>query len=82
MIIISLRIEMLFLNPNLQEEIMADTMKTGGYESMVWIRDKNGKEYACYLNDIKGKIKKKEELTEEQRAKCLDVSEIVGTERW
>lgn len=61
---------------------MADTSKTGGYESMVWIRDKNGKEYACYLNDIKGKIKKKEELTDEQRAKCLDVSEIVGTERW
>lgn len=57
-------------------------MATGGYESMVWVRDKNGKEYACYLNDIKGKIKTKEELTPEERDKCLDVSEIVGTERW
>lgn len=56
-------------------------MTTGGYESMVWIRDKDGKEYACYLNDIKG-IKNKEELTEEERAKCLDVSQIIGTERW
>lgn len=54
----------------------------GGYESMVWIRDKDGREYACYLDDIKGKIKTGEELTAAEREKCLDVSEIVGTERW
>ena len=24
----------------------------------------------------------KEQLTEEERAKCVDVSQIVGTERW
>jgi hypothetical protein len=53
----------------------------GGYESMVWIRDKDGKEYACYLKDVKG-IKTKEELTDEEKAKCMDVSQIVGTERW
>lgn len=53
----------------------------GGYESMVWIRDKDGKEYACYLKDVKG-IKTKEELTEEEKAKCMDVSQIIGTERW
>ena len=54
---------------------------TGGYESMVWVRDKDGKEYACYLKDIKG-IKTKKQLTEEERSKCVDVSQIVGTERW
>ena len=54
---------------------------TGGYESMVWVRDKDGKEYACYLKDIKG-IKTKEQLTEDERSKCVDVSQIVGTERW
>ena len=53
----------------------------GGYESMVWIRAQDGKEYACYLKDIKN-IKAKEALTEEEKAKCLDVSQIVGTERW
>ena len=53
----------------------------GGYESMVWIRDKDGKEYACYLKDIKG-IKAKDQLTEEEKSKCLDVSQIIGTERW
>ena len=53
----------------------------GGYESMVWVRDKDGKEYACYLKDIKG-IKTKEQLTEAEKAQCVDVSQIVGTERW
>jgi hypothetical protein len=62
--------------------IMTDEIGTGGYESMVWIRDKEGKEYACYLDALKGNIKTKDQLTEEERAKCLDVSEIVGTERW
>ncbi len=54
----------------------------GGYESLVWLRDKDGKEYACYLDDIRGDIRTKEELTDEERASCLDVSQIVGTERW
>ena len=37
----------------------------GGYEAMVWIRDKDGKEYACYADALKGNIKKKEDLTDE-----------------
>lgn len=52
----------------------------GGYESMVWVRDKDGKEYACYLKDIKN-IKPIDQLTEEEKAKCLDVSQIVDG-RW
>ncbi|MBE0584999.1 MAG: hypothetical protein IH612_14730 [Desulfofustis sp.] len=54
----------------------------GGYASLVWIRDKNGKEYACYADDLKGKIRTKEELTEAEKAQCTDVSQLVGTERW
>lgn len=50
----------------------------GGYESMVWVRDNDGKEYACYLDDINNL----EDLTEEEKAKCLDVNQILGTERW
>lgn len=49
-----------------------------GYESMVWVRDNDGKEYACYLDDIGNN----HELTDEERAKCLDVNFLVGTERW
>ena len=61
---------------------MTEEIRKGGYESMVWIRDKKGKEYACYLDALKGNIKEKDQLTEEEKANCLDVSEIVGTERW
>ena len=54
----------------------------GGYESLVWIRDKDGKEYACSVGALKGNIKEKEELTDEERANCMDVSLLIGTERW
>jgi len=57
---------------------MADPEKSGGYEGMIWVTDKNGKEYACYVKDIK----KKEDLTEEEKAKCMDINQLVGTERW
>ena len=57
-------------------------MTKGGYESLVWIRDKDGKEYACPLEAIKGRVKGKEELTDEERNQCTDVSTIIGTERW
>ncbi|MDD2467866.1 MAG: hypothetical protein PHI97_28130 [Desulfobulbus sp.] len=56
--------------------------KTGlGYEEMVWIRDQEGNEYACQFNDIKF-IKKKEELSEEESKRCVDVSHIIGKGKW
>ncbi|MCB2184306.1 MAG: hypothetical protein KQH63_19945 [Desulfobulbaceae bacterium] len=54
----------------------------GGYESLIWVNDKDGKEYVCSLDDIKDHFKEAEGLTEEQRNKCFDVNAIVGTERW
>ena len=38
-------------------------MTTGGYESLVWIRDKDGREFACPLEAIKGKVKEKDTKT-------------------
>ena len=61
---------------------MGQSGQKGDYTSMVWIRDKDGKEYACYLEDIKGKVKSKEQLTDDEKSHCLDVSQIIGTERW
>lgn len=53
-------------------------MKTG-YRSLSWIHDKEGHEYVCTLDDDNRKY---EDLTEEEKKKCADVSQIVGTERW
>jgi hypothetical protein len=50
---------------------------SGEFQKMVWVQDKNGKEYACYLDDLK-QLKKKEDLTEEERAKCVDLSQVLG----
>ncbi len=47
------------------------------YQKMVWVHDKDGKEYACYLDDIKS-IKKKEDLTEEEQAQCRDLNTVLG----
>jgi hypothetical protein len=49
---------------------------------MVWIRDKDGKEYACTAAALKGNLKSKEELSDEEKENCMDVSQLIGTERW
>ncbi|MCF8056890.1 MAG: hypothetical protein K9K37_09650 [Desulfocapsa sp.] len=56
--------------------------KQGGFANLVWVRDKDGKEYACPIVALKGNIRNKEELSDEERASCMDVSTFVGTERW
>ncbi len=54
----------------------------GGFGNLVWIRDKDGREFACSADALKGNIREREGLSEEERANCTDVSTIVGTERW
>jgi hypothetical protein len=60
---------------------MAYIENSGGYESIVWINDRNGREFACYGNDTKN-IEHFEEIPDELREKCLDINSILGTERW
>lgn len=47
------------------------------FQKMVWVQDKDGKEYACYIEDLK-QIKKKEDLTEKEQAECMDLSTVLG----
>ncbi len=54
----------------------------GGYESMVWLNDSEGHEFVCYIDDIGDEVKSMDELTENQARKCLNVNELIGTERW
>lgn len=44
------------------------------YQKMVFVKDDNGKEYVCYLKDLKDR----NSLTDEEKARCLDASQIVG----
>ena len=63
-------------NNNFLGEIMK-----GGYESLVWVNDRNGKEYVCYLENIEN-IRSFDQLSDDERKQCSDVNQIVGTERW
>jgi len=60
---------------------MAYLENSGGYESMVWVSDRHGREFACYRTDIKN-FTILEDMPEELREKCFDVKNLVGTERW
>lgn len=53
----------------------------GDYGSLTWVNDEDGKEYVCYSDDNK-EHKTFEELSENEKKTCQDVSLIVGTERW
>lgn len=47
------------------------------YQSMVFVHDKDGKEYACYVEDLKN-LKRGKILTENERKKCTDLSLVLG----
>jgi len=47
------------------------------YQKMVFVHDKDGKEYACYVDDLKS-IKRGKDLTDDERKKCTDLSTVVG----
>lgn len=48
------------------------------YMKMVWVHDREGKEYACYIDDLKGKIKTREQLTDAEKKNCLDLNTVLG----
>jgi hypothetical protein len=54
----------------------------GGYESLVWLNDKDGKEFVCSIDDFKSDKKSFDELTDEEKSHCENVNQLVGTERW
>ena len=44
------------------------------YQRMVWVKDDDGKEFACYADDVSSR----DHLSEEEKAKCLDTSLVMG----
>lgn len=54
----------------------------GDYGTLRWVNDKSGKEYVCVVDRKHMKEKKLENLSSNERKSCIDVNQIVGTERW
>ena len=44
------------------------------YQSMVWVKDETGKEFACYASDVKDV----NNINDEEKSHCLDLSQVVG----
>ena len=47
------------------------------YQSMVFVNDNDGKEYACYARDV-GNRAPGDKLTDQQKAKCMDLNHVLG----
>lgn len=47
------------------------------YQRMVFVNDKQGKQYACYTKDLKDGENGRE-LSDEEKQKCMDLSQVLG----
>jgi hypothetical protein len=54
----------------------------GGYEAMVWVNDDKGREFSCTLDTHREGVNQLNQLTEHEKQSCMDVSLLIGTERW
>nr|WP_321465654.1 hypothetical protein [uncultured Desulfobulbus sp.] len=53
-----------------------------GYESVVWVRDGKGSEFSCTLDRARDGVRSMDDLSDHERSSCMNVNDIVGTERW
>jgi hypothetical protein len=51
-------------------------------ETIVWIRDKNGRELACRIDNMKRRSNWDIDPDEIEQERCVDVSRLVGSKRW
>ncbi len=47
------------------------------YQRMVFIQDREGKEYACYIEDLKNP-NRRGNLSSQEKEKCMDLSLVLG----
>lgn len=48
------------------------------YNSMVWVHDESGKEYACYARDLENNRSNGDSISQEEKKNCLDLSQVLG----
>ena len=47
------------------------------YNNMKFVKDSDGREFVCYVQDVEN-VKDGDSLTNEQKQRCLDSSQILG----
>lgn len=53
----------------------------GDFGSLVWVNDKEGREYVCVANG-NGSARDYEDLSDNERATCSDTNDFIPTDRW
>ena len=53
----------------------------GDFTSLVWVNDKEGREYVCSINS-NGEHRSIESLSDSERASCVNTNDFIGTDRW
>jgi hypothetical protein len=53
----------------------------GDFGSLVWVNDKEGREYVCVANG-NGSARDYEALSDNERATCSDTNDFIPTDRW
>jgi hypothetical protein len=54
----------------------------GDFGTLIWVNDKDGKEFVCTASTNFTNARDYDSLSEKEKKTCMDVSQIVGTERW
>ncbi len=52
------------------------------FGSLVWVNDKEGREYVCTVSSKAGQPKDFESLSESERSSCANSNDFIGTDRW
>lgn len=59
---------------------MVKVMKSR-YEDLIWVHDTNGKEYACFEDDLRENDHALNYLSNEDISKCFEIDQIAGAKR-
>lgn len=47
------------------------------FNSMVWVQDKKGAEYACHINQDRV-VKNKDDLSQKEQKSCMNLNAVLG----
>ncbi|MEN8256794.1 MAG: hypothetical protein ABFS09_02925 [Thermodesulfobacteriota bacterium] len=61
---------------------MKDVSQKGSHQSLLWIRAKDGKQFACAIAALRGNVKEISELWQAEKAQCMVVTLLAASERW
>ena len=54
----------------------------GDFGTLIWVNDRQGHEYVCVASNRADSRKDLDDLSDSERASCIDTNDFIGTDRW